>query len=417
MTFSGSVNTINTALSGMTYAPTANYSGAAQLTIATSDGDYLVDTDTVTINVTPVNDIPVITSNGAGNTATISVAENQKVVTTVAATDADATDTILYSIVGGRDAAKFQIDATTGELTFNQAPDFEDPQSVQTPTIVGDAWVTTDFGASTSGTLSLPANLQKGDVVIIGIGSDESTPNLPTGWNDIDNTSRGSEDTRTAYLVVGDTLPSNPSISNIKKASVGYAFALRGYNPDNFVFPSDTVATGNSGMPDSPSVSSGLGTLVFAIGYLDDENVAASVTVPSGYTLLGAAESSADGQTVMVAYKVDDNGTENQAAFRGRGSDEWVALTIPMPTFLSNSYEVVVQASDGKVGGTDTQTINVNVTDVSPEPPVNTVPGTQTVLEDATLTFSSAYIAGPAPESIPRLAEYTPWQVNLGSQL
>ena len=43
------------------------------------------------------------------------------------ATDADPGATLSYTIVGGADAARFAIDATTGVLTFVAAPNFEAP--------------------------------------------------------------------------------------------------------------------------------------------------------------------------------------------------------------------------------------------------------------------------------------------------
>ena len=60
MTFSGTQAAINTALNGLSFAPTANFNGAASIQVVTSDGT-LSDTDTVTITVNPVNDAPVNT--------------------------------------------------------------------------------------------------------------------------------------------------------------------------------------------------------------------------------------------------------------------------------------------------------------------------------------------------------------------
>ncbi|MBO0763811.1 MAG: cadherin domain-containing protein, partial [Hyphomicrobiaceae bacterium] len=63
------------------------------------------DTQALAITVTNVNDPPVITSNGGGATAAISYAENgTAAVTTVTATDADAGQTLAYSLAGGADA-------------------------------------------------------------------------------------------------------------------------------------------------------------------------------------------------------------------------------------------------------------------------------------------------------------------------
>ncbi|WP_298282376.1 hypothetical protein [Novosphingobium sp.] len=72
-----------------------------------------------------VNDAPVITSNGGGETATLSILQYSTAVTTATAADVDAGTTLTYSISGGADAALFHIDATTGALSFKNAPNFE----------------------------------------------------------------------------------------------------------------------------------------------------------------------------------------------------------------------------------------------------------------------------------------------------
>jgi hypothetical protein len=72
------------------------------------------------------NTAPAIASNGGGATATVSLAENTAAVTTVTATDPD-NDPLTFSIIAGLDSARFQIDATTGALSFVAAPDFETP--------------------------------------------------------------------------------------------------------------------------------------------------------------------------------------------------------------------------------------------------------------------------------------------------
>jgi hypothetical protein len=74
MTFSGSAASINTAMNGMSFAPSAQYSGAAALAIATSDlgntgqGDVLTDSDSIAITVNAVNDAPVNSVPGAQST-------------------------------------------------------------------------------------------------------------------------------------------------------------------------------------------------------------------------------------------------------------------------------------------------------------------------------------------------------------
>ena len=74
---------------------------------------------------------PLITSDGGGDTAQVSVDENTSLVTTVTAQDEyslnDGVEALSYSIIGGADEALFTINPATGELTFNAAPDFEAP--------------------------------------------------------------------------------------------------------------------------------------------------------------------------------------------------------------------------------------------------------------------------------------------------
>ncbi|WP_314962302.1 LamG-like jellyroll fold domain-containing protein [Bradyrhizobium cosmicum] len=68
--------------------------------------------------------------HGAAAPGAISISENTTAVTTVAATDPDAGQTLNYSIIGGADATKFTINATTGALAFLTAPNFEAPTDV-----------------------------------------------------------------------------------------------------------------------------------------------------------------------------------------------------------------------------------------------------------------------------------------------
>ncbi len=123
-TITGTVAQVNAALAAVAFKPAANFD--LDTTIAThiedAQGDGPAD-GTITLDVTPVNDAPAITSNGGGATVAVLVGENLKPVAIVAATDPD--DTPTYAIAGGADAALFAIDPATGALVFKDAPDFE----------------------------------------------------------------------------------------------------------------------------------------------------------------------------------------------------------------------------------------------------------------------------------------------------
>ncbi|GAB1393616.1 hypothetical protein MASR1M60_17800 [Rhodocyclaceae bacterium] len=110
-------------VSSLTVAFTNGYftSGSAAAVSGATTSNLAIDFDD------PVNNAPVITSNGGNPTAAINVAENTTAVTTVTATDSDAGQTLTYAITGGADQAKFGINTASGVLSFLSAPDFENP--------------------------------------------------------------------------------------------------------------------------------------------------------------------------------------------------------------------------------------------------------------------------------------------------
>jgi Ca2+-binding RTX toxin-like protein len=98
-----------------------------EVIVRVTDNTAATDDQTITVNITNANEAPVITSNGGGASATIQVNENTTAVTTVTSTDPDAGATMTYSLNGGADASLFNINATTGVLTFLAAKNFEAP--------------------------------------------------------------------------------------------------------------------------------------------------------------------------------------------------------------------------------------------------------------------------------------------------
>ena len=96
-----------------------NYESATSyvLGIQVGDGANTSATETVTINVTDVNDVtPTITAGQSFNVA--EDAANSTSVGTVAATDPDTVGSLTgWTIVSGNGDGVFQINASTGEIT------------------------------------------------------------------------------------------------------------------------------------------------------------------------------------------------------------------------------------------------------------------------------------------------------------
>ena len=104
--------------------------------------NYWVDVDFSVRDV--VNEAPVLTS-----AAGFSVDENALSVGTVTATDADG-DAIRFTISGGDDAALFAIDAASGALSFQYAPDYEAPADTGGDNLYEVVVVATDAQGATA---------------------------------------------------------------------------------------------------------------------------------------------------------------------------------------------------------------------------------------------------------------------------
>ena len=117
----------------------------------------------------PTNAPPVFTSDDD-----FDVAENETAVGTVMATDADAEDDVTgYEITDGADMGQFKIDASTGELTFVSAPDFESP---------GDANEDNDYVVTVTATSGTGAREMTADQEItVTVTDDPADDDDPTG--------------------------------------------------------------------------------------------------------------------------------------------------------------------------------------------------------------------------------------------
>jgi Ca2+-binding RTX toxin-like protein len=121
--FSGNWGDYNITLLASTYTLFEIATGETD-TATNFENFEFADVTQTTANI--INNKPVITSNGGGSTASISIAENGTAVTTVTATDVETPGSLTYAITGGIDSSLFSITAG-GILTFLSAPDFETP--------------------------------------------------------------------------------------------------------------------------------------------------------------------------------------------------------------------------------------------------------------------------------------------------
>ncbi|MGB5676410.1 MAG: DUF2341 domain-containing protein, partial [Gammaproteobacteria bacterium] len=221
------------------------------VTVHASDGTNVSAIATTMINVVTTNSAPTITSDGGGASASINITENTTAVTTVAATDADL-DVLSYSISGGADAALFSIDANSGALTFNTAPDFENPADANADNVyevtvqASDGNGATDTQSITVNVIDTADGIRVTPINVVPIG-DETLVNTTT--NDAQSISSSvssaiATDAGGDYVVVWT--------SNLQDGSGNGVYAQL-YNadgtPQGTEFLVNTVTTDNQSSP------------------------------------------------------------------------------------------------------------------------------------------------------------------------
>jgi len=324
-----------------------------------------------------VNFAPAITSNGGGETAAVSIAENTTAVTTVTANDADMPpQTLTYSIAGGDDGARFSIDSTTGVLTFLSAPDFESPLDADADNVY-EVTIQVSDGAGGSDTqgISVTVTPVNDNSPMITSGGGGATASIIVAEN------------ATAVTIVTATdadLPAQTltySISGGVDAALfsidGSTGALSFVAPQNREAPADAdgdsiyevtvqVSDGASGA-DSQAISVTVTDVdEFDVGAIIDTNAAANAVnenAANGTTVgVTAFASDADATTNTITYSLDDTAGSRFAIDGSTG-----VVTVANGTLLDGesaaSHNVVVRATSAD-GSFSTQTLTINVNDV-----------------------------------------------------
>jgi hypothetical protein len=274
-----------------------------------------------------VNHAPQIVSNGGGDSATVSIAENGTAVTTVVATDIDPGTTLTYSIVGGADAQRFVIDAATGALSFATAPDFEAPTDQG-----GDNSYIVQVRAS-DGSLS---DLQTITVQVTGV--DEQVNQQPQIVSDAGGDTailfRPENGTAVTTVVATDADPGT---------ALGYAI-VGGADAQRFVIDAATGALSFVAAPDfeAPTDQDGNNSYVVQVrasdGSLSDlQTITVKVTDVSG-TIIGD-----NGDNVLV-------GTGENDLIKGLGGNDTAVFNVDFNTVkvVFEGNKIFIESAEGR---------------------------------------------------------------------
>ncbi len=379
----GATGAISLAPAGVLDFETNSYHA---VTVRVTDAGGLSHDQVLVIQVLNSNDAPIITSNGGGALAGLSMAEGLSAVTTVQASDVDS-PSITYTIIGGADALLFTINSTTGALSFAGTPDFDVPGDAN-----GDnVYVVTVQASDGMGGLDTQT------ISITLTSANEAPTDLTLSPGTVaENVANGT--------VVGTVTATDPDAG----ATFTYAFAPGGDAGGRFAI---NAATGQITVADGSllnfeaSATHGVTVIVTDQGgltytetmtiSLTNVNEDPVLTLNGGATVsTTAAENGTTVITTVTATDVDAgaaltysmtgpdvgrfvlNATTGALRFNAAQNFE-----LPGDSNADGIYTVTVQVSDG-LGGIDTQVINVTLTNVN-EAPTNITLPVQTVAENA----------------------------------
>ncbi|MDX8482956.1 cadherin-like domain-containing protein [Mesorhizobium sp. VK24D] len=376
------------------------------VTVQVSDGT-LVDNQAIAVTVTNLNESPAITSNGGGDTAFLTVAENSTAVTTVTAADPDAGTTFTYSITGGADAALFQIDATTGALTFQAAPNFEAPTDADGDGVYNVTVQTSDGERTDSQALTVTvANQNEAPTITSDGGGEHVTIFRPENIAVVTTVTANDPD---AGDVLTYSISGSPDINpdgnlfTIDPTTGVLSFVtapdfenpnLNGGNFDNY-YAVNVVVTDSSGAIDqqvieigitnaneTPTITSDGGGDMASLVVAENSTAVTTVTATdpdAGTAFTYSITGGADAALFQIDATTGALSFQNAPDFEAPGDSD-----------CDNVYDVTVQVSDGSLA--DSQAIAVSVTDVGGPTDVpaivHHVNSLDAVVEGGTLVFS-----------------------------
>ncbi|MFT3736517.1 MAG: cadherin repeat domain-containing protein [Rhodocyclaceae bacterium] len=373
--------TINSSTGALSFASARNYESAAdangdniyEVTVQVSDGS-LTDTQAISVSVTAVNDnTPVITSNGGGATASVSIAENTTAVTTVTATDADLpAQTLTYSISGGADSALFTINSSTGALSFSSARNRESATDANSDHIY-EVTVQVSDGSFTD-TQAISVTITDVDEFDVGAVTDSNASANSVAENAANGSTVGITASATDADATTNTI--TYSLSN----SAGGRFAINSstgvvtvadgtlLNYESATSHNITVlATSADGSTSSQSFTINLTDVdEFDVGAVTDSNASANTVAENaanGSTVgITATASDADATNNAITYSLS-----NSAGGRFAINSSTGVVTVADGTLLNyesaTSHNITVLATSAD-GSTSSQSFTINLTDV-----------------------------------------------------
>jgi|GEM_PF-1827268 len=337
--------------------------GVVLMTLRVQDGAGGIALQDVTVNITNVNEAPVITPP-ANPFATIAEnTANGTAIGNVVANDPDMGDTITYAIIGGNTGNAFTIDAQTGAITVanSAALNFE-----TTPTF------------SLTVTATDNGMLVDTDTYVINLTNVNEAPLIsPQTFSVAENSDPGT--------ILGTVVASDPegtalTYKLLAAGNTGNAFGIVAATGELFVKnrgPLDAEVNPVFSLTVMVSDAGGQSNMATITVNLDDQNDA-PVIAPQQFnlaentiagTVVGqVAASDPDAPAQTLTYSILSGNTGNAFGITS-GGQLFVMNRAPLDFEVNPVFSLTVQVTDnGSPALSSTAVVTVNLTDVNEQP-------------------------------------------------
>ena len=341
-----------------------------QVEVEADDGNGGTATQLVTITVTDEAEAPSDPVISSGSTA--SAPENQVATGyTPAASDADG-DTVSFSINGGADADKFELDGVSGALKFKVAPDYEANGSANNDNdyivqiLASDGTGRTDTQTVTVSVTNL-VEANQPPTITSGGAATAAENQVTTSYTPV---ATDPENDSVSFSIIGGAdadLFELDSVNGALKFKVSPDFEAHGSSNNDNLYEVQIQASDGNGGTDTQTVNV----------TVTDENEGPDFTIISSFTAAenqietGYTPSATDEDGDTITYTISGGADAGDFELVGGALRFKVAPDFENPTDASsppdNVYEVQIQANDGN-GGTATQAANITVTNVNEVP-------------------------------------------------
>jgi len=350
------------------------------VTVQVSDGS-LASTQAISVTVNPLNEQqPLISSDGGGASASISVTENSSAVTTVVASDADLpAQTLTYSIVGGADQARFNINPSTGVLSFASAPDYENPSDAGLDNVYGVTVQVSDGSLASTQAISVTVTPLNDRQPVISSDGGGASASISVTENSSAVTTVVASDTdlpaqALTYSIIGGADQArfniNPTTGVLSFASAPDYESPTDIGADNVYEVTVQVSDGSLASTQAISVTVNPLNEQQPVISSDGGGASASISVTENSSAVTTVVASdADMPAQALTYRII--GGADQARFNIDPSTGVLSFASapdyenPGDAGLDNVYDVTVQVSDGSLASTQAISVTVNNLDDS----------------------------------------------------